>query len=78
MTRAAFLVLLFLVLPAHAEDTDCAGCMTASEIAAEAPDDFTDSGVGCIDDCLDPLELFTDPETVPEEYTIEQRELTVI
>jgi hypothetical protein len=57
---------------AHELPTDCLGCLTASELEAEA-EDFTDSGVGCVDDCLEPLELFTDPETVPDEYTLEHR-----
>jgi hypothetical protein len=54
--------------------TDCPRCMTASELAAEA-EDFTDSGVGCVDDCL-ALEPFTNPETVPDEYMLEPDEYT--
>lgn len=74
MIRALSLaVCLALFLSAYAEvheiPTDCPGCLTASELAAEA-EDFTDSGVGCIDDCLEPLELFTAPETIPDEYQI--------
>lgn len=47
-----------------------AGYPTPSEIAAESVEDFTDSGVGCLDDCLEP---FTDPATVPDEYELERK-----
>jgi hypothetical protein len=71
MIRALSLaVCLVLALQVFALPTDCPECLTASELAAEAPDDFTDSGVGCVDDCLEP---FTSPETVPDEYTLEDR-----
>jgi len=75
MTRTLALILaLALFAQVFAYDNDCPGCMTDSESAAEQAEDFTDSGVGCVDDCLDPvLEPFTSPETVPEEYTLKNR-----
>lgn len=72
MTRALSLaVCLFIFAQAYAvvHTFDCPGCATPSELAAEA-EDFTDSGVGCADDCLEP---FTSPETVPSEYTLNNR-----
>jgi len=80
MIRALSLTLcLVLFVQAYAAvhelPTDCPGCLTASELEAEA-EDFTDSGVGCcVDDCL-ALEPFTSPETVPNEYMLEPDEYT--
>ena len=67
--RALFLALCLLSAHAYADVTDCPGCLTASELAAES-EDFSDSAVGCVDDCLDTLELFTDPDTIPDEYNL--------
>lgn len=65
MIRALSLaVCLIIAAQVFALPGDCPGCLTASELAAEAPDeDFTDTGVGCSDDCLDPF-----PDTI--EYTL--------
>ncbi len=72
LTLTAWLVLASTT-SASALELD-AGYPTPSEVAAEQledynedAEDFTDSGVGCVDDCLDPVEPFTDPATVPEE-----------
>jgi hypothetical protein len=72
LTLAA-LVFLVATTSTSALESD-AGYPTPSEVAAEQAEDysedFTDSGVGCADDCLE-LEAFTDPATVPDEYTME-------
>ena len=71
LTLAA-LIFLASTTSASALELD-AGYPTPSEIAAEQaedyPGDFTDSGVGCADDCLE-LEAFTDPATVPDDYQL--------
>ena len=69
----AFLVCLVATTSASALELD-AGYPSPSEVASEQAEDygedFTDSGVGCADDCLE-LEAFTDPATVPDEYSME-------
>ena len=65
--RALFFALCLLSANVYADD--CPGCLTDSELAAESMD-FSDSGVGCVDDCLDTLEPFTDPDTIPDEYNL--------
>ena len=70
MSRLTLAALLFLAATTSASALELdAGYPTPSEIAAEQAEDydFTDTGVGCVDDCLEP---FTSPETVPEEYSI--------
>lgn len=32
-------------------------CIGVAAVLSESPNDFTDSGVGCIDDCLEPLTI---------------------
>jgi hypothetical protein len=78
MIRALILAaLLAATTSASASELD-AGYPTPSEVAAEQledyseEEDFTDSGVGCTDDCLDPVEPFTDPATVPDEYLVRE------
>jgi len=72
MIRALTLAILFAQAITLCSALNLDGYPTPSEIAAESfDDDFTDSGVGCVDDCLDPvLEPFTDPATVPDEYEL--------
>ena len=50
----AFLVCLVATTSANALELD-AGYPTPSEILAQS-EDFTDSGAGCLDDCLTPKE----------------------
>jgi len=76
MIRALTLAILFAqsITLCNALELD-AGYPTPSEVAAEQledfEEDFTDSGVGCVDDCLEP---FTDPATVPDEYKLERED----
>jgi hypothetical protein len=69
MIRALSLAVCLLIFAQVFALQDCPGCATASELAAEA-EDFSDSGVNCMDDCLEP---FTSPETVPDEYRLDNR-----
>lgn len=68
MIRTLALAILFAqaITLCSALETD--SYPTPSEVAAESlEDDFSDSAVGCIDDCLEP---FTDPATIPDEYKL--------
>lgn len=71
MIRALTLAILFAQAITLCNALELDGYPTPSEIAAESLiDDFSDSAVGCTDDCLEP---FTDPATVPDEYVIYTR-----
>jgi hypothetical protein len=72
MIRALTLAILFAQAITAYSAINLDSYPTPSEIAAESlEDDFSDSAVGCLDDCLEP---FTDPATVPEEYAIRAEE----
>jgi hypothetical protein len=71
MIRALTLAILLAQAITAYSALNVDGYPTPSEIAAESlEDDFSDSGVGCTDDCLEP---FTDPATVPDEYILQAR-----
>lgn len=72
MIRALALIILFAQAITAYSAINLDGYPAPSEVAAESlEDDFTDSGVGCTDDCLKP---FTDPATVPDEYIVYTRD----